>query len=236
MAKKFKSVAKSRKNTSGRKSKAANSAEKLRKAAKARLKGKKVTTKPSQIVRPKIKDPNAKRARLGEFSVKLKPLEAREARVLPDSYLTRKGLTLRKLLRNTPRLFVNNANYVDILSQKKTKTKTGMPAMVGKLLTNDPNYPGYTHIPRMVHIIGLDKLDNGKPDYDKPINRHQKVMVQCSCEAYTYYGFEYANAAHGAARIIYGNGDPPSFMNPQLAYGCCKHIYRLGLDMVRSNK
>lgn len=233
MVKKFRSVKKSRKNTSSKKSKAASIGSKLKSAAKSRLKGKKQTSKPVKKKKKKVTDPNLKKK---GFPYKLKPLTSKEARVLPDSYLTRKGLTLRKLLRNTPRLFINNAEYVDVLSAKKVKTKTGMPAIVGKLLTNDPNYEGYTKVPRQVHIIGLDKDELGKPLYDKPINKHRKVMVQCSCESYTFYGFEYANAAHGAARIIYGNGEPPSFMNPQLAYGCCKHIYKLGLELVRSNK
>ena len=232
MAKKFRSVKKSRKNTSGRKSKAATAGSKMRDAAKARLKGK--PTKPKSVVKKKKKvtDPNLKKG----FAFKLKPLEAREARVLPESYLTRKGLTLRKLLRNTPRLFINNAEYVDVISAKKVKTKTGMPAFVGTLITNDPNYPGYTKVPRTVHIIGLDKDELGRPDYAKPVNKHRKVMIQCSCESYTFYGFEYANAAHGAARIIYGNGEAPNFMNPQLAYGCCKHAYKFGLELVRNNK
>ena len=235
MAKKFRSVVKSRKNTSGRKSKAAASGAKQRKLAKDRLSGKKIKSAVKKVSKPKVKDPNLKRG--NQFPVKPGGLEAKTARLLPDTYLTRKGLTLRKLLRNTPRLFVNNADYVDILSLKKVKSKTGLPAIVGKVITNDPNYPGYTQTVRHVHIIGMDRRDSdGKPDFDKPVNKHRKVMVQCSCESYTFHGFEYANTAHGAARIIYGNGDPPTFTNPGLLYGCCKHLYRVGLEVVRKNQ
>lgn len=229
---KFKSVPKSRKNTSGRKSKAASAGAKSKAAAKARLKGKKPKVAAKKPKKKKVSDPNLK---AGYTTFKPKPLNAREARVLPESYATRKGLTLRKLLRNTPKLFVNNADFVDILDLKKVKTRTGMPALVGKLLTNDPLYAGHTKTPKSVHLIGLDKNELGKPDFDKPINKHRKVMIQCSCESYVFYGFEYSNAAHGAARIIYGNGEPPTVMNPQQAYGCCKHSYKLGLEAIRRN-
>lgn len=229
MAKKFKSVPKSRKNTSGRKSKAASASAKSKANAKARLKGKPA---PKKVVKKKkkVSDPNLK---AGYTSFKPKPLNAHEATVLPETYDTRKGLTLRKLMRNTPKLFVNNAEFVDILDMKKAKTRTGMPALIGKLLTNDPLYYGHTKTPKAVHLIGLDKNELGKPDFDKPINKHRKVMLQCSCESYVFFGFEYSNAAHGAARIIYGNGQPPVVMNPQQAYGCCKHAYRLGLEAVK---
>lgn len=230
MAKKFRSVKKSRKNTSGRKSKAASEAAKRVVNGKARLKGKMTSKSKTKPKKKKQSDPNLKNG----VSFKAKPLAAREARVLPESYHTRKGLTLRKLLRNTPALFVNNSEYVKILDVKKVKTKTGMPAYVGKLLTvNDPVTSNNEHTRKTVHVIGLDKTDMGQPAYDKPVNRHKKVMIQCNCEAYTFYGFEYANAYHGAARIIYGNGQPPMFTNPGLSYGCCKHAYKLGLELVK---
>lgn len=231
MAKKFKSVAKSRKNTSGRRSTAKAQGSRLRAAAKARLSG-----KPSKPKKPtttkKKKDPNEKR----NYNFKLKPLEAREAQVLPDTYLTKKGLTLRKLMRNSAALFINNAEYVHLISMRKVKTKTGMPALVSKAITDDPIFDHNTKQERTVHIIGLDKRnEDGLPDYDKPVNKHRRVLVQCSCESYVFYGFEYANALHGAARIIYGNGEPPSFTNPGMSYGLCKHAYRVALEAVRKN-
>jgi hypothetical protein len=215
-------VSKSRKNSSGRKSLAAKQAEdRAKKARNLYKKGKKV----------KKSKPKKKKINTG-LSWKPQPLNAHAPFMLPETELTRKGLTLRKLMQTTPRLFVNNSNWVDILDLKKTATKSKMPAIAATLLTNDPNQAGYTKIRRKCHIVGLDKNKEGKPDQAKPVNKHRKVMCQCSCEAYVFYGAEYANALHGAARIIYGSGAPPNFTNPSMVPHLCKHLYRLAREII----
>ena len=98
---------------------------------------------------------------------------------------------------------------------KKAKTKSGLTAYLGVMRTHDP---GRDKPPRKrnVTIIGLD------PDSGLPVNR-QRVLLQCDCESYVFT-YEYANAAHNAARLIYCNGMYPGFMNPQLTPGACKHL------------
>lgn len=199
---KYKPLAKSKTNTSGKPSAA-------KKEAMDRKKGKKV--------RPKIVQPK-------QYSIKLSSLNPQAPRQLPDTPLSLKGLTLRKLLRNTPKLFVRNADNVVIQEFKRTKTKSGMPAISALVFSTDPFRPDKLKRLHRVHIIGADKLPDGSPDKKTPINRHKKVIVSCPCENYVLGGAEYANAAHGAARIVYGNGNPPVVTNPGLAYFLCKHL------------
>jgi hypothetical protein len=208
-------AAKSRKNTSGRKSEAKKQAEARTKKAKDLYKKgskKKVATKSNKTKKKKIQT---------GLPWKPKPLNAHAPFMLPETMLTRKGMTLRKLMQNTPKLFANNGKYVDIIGINKTLTRSKMPAIVATMLTRDPNQPGHTKIPRKVYVIGLDKDKEGKPDSNKPINRHRRVMVQCPCEGYIFYGAEYSNALHGAARIIYGNGEPPLMSNPAMIPHLC---------------
>lgn len=151
---------------------------------------------------------------------KLKSLESQGMRALPESYLTKKGKTLRQLIRNTPRLFVNNAVDVEAHRTKKTKTKTGKPVVKGIMWTNDPFRPDRVRRYHETFIIGLD------PNQDKPVHKHTKVIAQCSCENFTYY-FEYANAYFGASYLLYSNGEAPAWTNPTLQYGLCKHLVAL---------
>ncbi len=222
---KYKAISKSRKNKSGRKSPAAKMAEVRARKNKNIYSSK---TKKKTKVKPKKKT-------VKKIEFKAKPLNARTPIILPETELTRKGMTLRKLMRNTPRLFVNNARYVNLIDYKFTKTKTGMPAHVATMITVDPNQPG-RKIQRKVHVLGLDRGKEGQPLVNKPVNKHRKVMVQCSCQAYVFYGAEYANALHGAARIIYGNGQPPDFTNPSYVPHLCKHAFSFSKFLVLKDK
>jgi len=151
---------------------------------------------------------------------KMKPPEKGEMRMLEETYYTKKGLSLRQLVRNTPRLFINNAVSVEAHRYKKMKTRTGKPAVQGIMWTNCPFRPDKTRRYHETFIIGLDD------DQTKPVHTHKKVIVQCSCQNFMYY-FEYANARYGASYIMYSNGEPPVWTNPRMAFGCCKHIIAL---------
>lgn len=155
------------------------------------------------------------------YTFKLKKFDSPGIRALPDTPFTREGLSLTKLLRSTPRLFINNAVDVEHHGKiKKLKTKTGKPMLRGIMWTNDPFMPWRTRRYHETYIIGLD--DN----QDKPVNKHRKVLVQCQCEAFVF-NFEYANATMGASRLIYSNGQPPAYTNPGLMPGLCKHLVAL---------
>lgn len=130
-----------------------------------------------------------------------------------------KGVSLAVLLRNTPRLMRENADECYITAYKKTKTKKALPVVIAKVRHKDPLRPNKEVRDYEVMFVGLD-------DPNKPITKQKRVMVSCPCANYVFM-WEYANAEHGAARIIYGNGEPPSYTNPAHIPGLCKHATAL---------
>lgn len=134
---------------------------------------------------------------------------------LPKTDLSARGMTLKQLLRNTPKFMKYNAEECSFKKWKKTKSKVGnRPAIVAQLVHNTP-FKTDRERPHEVTIIGLN------PDLALSSPK-QRVMVSCQCENYIYM-WEYANAKHGAAKIIYGNGEAPNFTNPGEVPGLCKH-------------
>ncbi len=222
---KYKGIKKSRSNTSGKASTAKREAEKKAVDAKRKKAGK-------AIVAPKKS--KAKRVAKG-LPFKRSSLNPQNPKQLPESSQTRKGLTLRKLIRGTPRLMINNAHDVEVLTIAKQKTRSGMPAIHAVTLTNDPWRPNRLKKPHDTFIIGLDKLSDGSPDTKTPINKHKRVIVSCACENYVFQ-WEYANATYGASRILYGNCSAPNFTNPGLAPGMCKHLVSLALKVIKEGK
>lgn len=205
---KFKSVSKSRKNTSGRKSKAVKEAE----AASLRLSSGKTTVMTS-------KRPGRERLARG-VPYKIKPLTAMEVRQLPSTPASIRGMTLRQLIRSTPRLFINNAVDVEAAKVEMKRTRTARPVIAGRMVTYDPWRNGRIRRVHETYIVGMGEDDK------QVVNRHKKVLVQCSCESFVFT-FEYANATVGASRMIYCNGQPPNFTNPAFIPGMCKHLIAL---------
>lgn len=164
MAKKpYKGLTKSRSNTSGRKSTAKREAEKT----KERMTERKAVLHTSR---------RSGKERLAKgIPYKLKRLEAMPARLLPETAANKRGMTLRQLIRGTPKLFINNAVDVEAKKIERKKTKTGRPVIMGQMVTWDPWRKDRVRRVHDAYIIGLDD------DPDKPVNRHQKVLVQCSC-------------------------------------------------------
>lgn len=48
-----------------------------------------------------------------------------------------------------------------------------------------------------------------------------RIKCSCACEAYTFWGGEYALWLRGASDILYGNGDPPIVRNPRYRPWAC---------------
>lgn len=148
------------------------------------------------------------KARQPKRSFRVVPLKANIVEQLPETSVSRRGLTLRQLLRNTPRFRKETGKYEVVLKKvKKQKTKTGLPAISAEATHPEAYMPGKTLKKRNVYIVGLESQT-------KPINKQRRVMVSCSCEDFVLHGGEYACAVHGAAKIIYGNGQPPVYTNP----------------------
>lgn len=212
----YKPLTKSRKNTSGRKSEAKRTAEKT----KERMKEHKAVIHTSK---------RSGKERLAKgMPYRLKRLEAMPVRQLPETAASRKGMTLRQLIRSTPRLFINNAVDVEAKKVERKKTKTLRPVIMGHMVTNDPWRKLRVRRVHETYIIGMGD------DPSVPVNRHKKVLVQCTCENFVYV-FEYANATVGASRLIYSNGEAPNMTNPMLLPGCCKHIIALAKIVVEND-
>lgn len=142
--------------------------------------------------------------------------QASVVKQLPDTALTRKGLSLKQLLRTTPNLMKYNADDVVISKLTRKKTKSGLPAIEAVTYTADPYRPNKSRREHKAYIIGLDSQDQA-------ITKQRRVMISCGCENYVFT-WEYANALHGASKLVYGNGDAPTFTNPGNAPGMCKHL------------
>lgn len=145
---------------------------------------KSAAVKESEDRKKRIKTGKAAKARpAGEsdrraygHTFKLKKFDSPGIRALPDTPYTRQGMSLRKLLNGTPRLFINNAKDVDAHGAvKRLRTKTGKPMLRGIMWTNDPYRPFKVRRYHETYIIGLD--DN----QDKEVHMHKKVLVQCQC-------------------------------------------------------
>lgn len=223
MKKKYKPIPVSKLNTSRKPSK----------AKKESLDREKRKDKAGRVTKAK-KPKNAKITGARPYSFKLSALNPQTPKQLPETELSRKGLTLRKLLRGTPRLMMNNSIDVELVEFKRVKTKSGMPAIKAVVVTNDPFRPGKVRRVHNTFIIGADKAADNSPDLKTPINKHKKVIVSCACESYVFT-FEYANAAYGASRIVYGNGEPPVVTNPNLAFGLCKHLVAVATRAIKQD-
>lgn len=142
--------------------------------------------------------------------------QASVVKQLPETPLMRKGLSLKQLLRTTPSLMKSNAEEVVISKLTRKKTKSGLPAIEAVTYTADPYRPNKTRRDHKAYIIGIDSQE-------QPITKQRRVMLSCGCENYVFT-WEYANALHGASKLVYGNGDAPTFTNPGNAPGMCKHL------------
>lgn len=163
MKKPYKPLTKSRKNNSGKKSQAKREAE----AESFAMRNPKKT-----VMKTKRKG----RERLAQgIPYKEKPLQSMTVRQLPESDLIRKGMTLRQLIRATPRFFLVGAVDVEAVQVDIRKTKTNRPVIAGRMVTY---FPWKGSRIRRVHesfIVGMGE------DFDQPVNRHKRVLVQCSC-------------------------------------------------------
>lgn len=157
-------------------------------------------------------------------------IETFTAKVVPQPPKTAKmdkGVSLRKLMRNTPKLMRENSFECVIVGFKRTKTPKGLPVARAKVWHRDPLRPNRTRVDHETMIIGLD-------DPSKPISKQNRVMVSCNCENFVFM-WEYACAEHGAARIMYGNGEPPTITNPSHTPGLCKHAYAMATKLTTEN-
>lgn len=131
----------------------------------------------------------------------------------------RKGLTARQLTQNVPAYIKTNSAYVSVQTQIRKRKEGDFYTILGKSKTA-PAKAGDTP---SRHQQRIDILDEGVRD---PKAKGALLKFSCTCDNWKYV-WEFVAAQHGAADIIFGNGDPPNVTNPSRVVGCCKHGYRL---------
>lgn len=82
-----------------------------------------------------------------------------------------------------------------------------------------------------------ENLKKGKPSvYTTMVETNgRQVVVECGCDDF-WAVWEVALNRHKAARIKFSNGELPTDRNPRLRPGCCKHIFKLGSDLMAKGK
>lgn len=155
--------------------------------------------------------------------VSVTPFTPKQVPQPPTTAKSQKGLSLNKLVAASPRFMKETAMECYVSHVKRGKTSKALPFITAQVRHKDPFRPNKTVRLHETMIVGLDS------PFDK-ITKQKRVMVSCSCENFVFM-WEYADAEHGAARIIYGNGEPPGFTNPGHAPGLCKHLLALASAM-----
>ena len=146
-------------------------------------------------------------------------------RPIPHGMGLKTGLSLKGLLRSTPRYFINSGKDVEIIDYKDgLKTKTGLPAVKARAVA-DFTATDMPPTPHNVLVVGLMK--------GVPISQQKKVLVSCDCANYTFI-WEYANTVNRASRIKYCNGEPAYTTNPGNRPGLCKHLVAFASEILEN--
>ena len=139
-----------------------------------------------------------------------------KSKALPKKkMLSTRGLSLKKLLQVSDHLRKSGSGDTDPGGIEYTHTKNGM-----LVLRTEMTSAIRKNVKFDAWFTFLDNQDKNE------IDDTCRVHAQCSCEDYTFT-WEYANAAHNAARIFYGNGEAPETKNIGCEPGLCKHLIAL---------
>ena len=130
------------------------------------------------------------------------------------------GLSIRQLIRLTDVGRRDRSEVVKLTAMKVKRNADGMPMVMAKTRTYAnpktgapvPKTEGHTYISAF-EVYG------------------KHVLCSCSCDDFMYR-FEYALWKHGAARLEYSNGEPPTSTNPSKLPCLCKHLYLLAKTLV----
>ncbi len=129
-------------------------------------------------------------------------------------------LTIKHLLRNTPANIYTNAQFVHISRVKRGwNKKTTNPALRAQTVYSTHDHTGQKkNYPPDIHQAYVE----GLMGTEAPIGL-KYVRVSCTCSYFCFF-CEAALHKHGAADIIYSNGDRPIQTNPQMIGWVCKHL------------
>lgn len=164
-----------------------------------------------------------------KINIKLKPFVPHEVVQPPQTPTMLRGLSLKELIEASDPARLERANYVvHIETIKRLRTGKGLPAVEATAWYESLLRPNSkeAHTRYKVQIVGLD-------DQTKPIYKQARVLVSCACLDWVFT-YEYANAIHGATRIIYGNGQPAVVRNATNTIGLCKHSLAVAEHILNS--
>lgn len=123
-------------------------------------------------------------------------------------------MKLDRFLKKTNKVDLKNSNNVRIFQLKKLKAGGFWALTITRI-------PGQS--PRK-HFCKIWPRD---PKYIGKISECPHVLVTCDCER-NKFKWEVANNVHKVSPIRYSDGSMPNETNPNLRYGPCKHLVRLG--------
>lgn len=132
------------------------------------------------------------------------------------------SLNIHQISRRCSRRQRENAAFVRILKTQKGYTASGKGYVACQSYSthvlNEYGRPVRNESPHkyVTMMIFLDTNLN--------------VKISCSCPDFLYR-WEWALHNRGAADIEYSNGDFPDITNPKYKPACCKHLYKLYLNI-----
>ena len=133
-------------------------------------------------------------------------------------------MTMRQIMAKTPQSRREAADWVKVTAVKTRRSKDGWPLVLAQTIaTHNPAGVKKTPPPQHKYVSTIEVMPRGP------------VIVSCSCDDFKFT-WETALEKKGAARREYSNGEVPIDRNPSQIPGCCKHIYRLALNLIEAKK
>ncbi len=126
----------------------------------------------------------------------------------------------------------NNVSFQTLFrSFRSPEIMTARYVSLEKVNPFDPRNPHInastiTSIPGQIPRRHYQQISPKNPVYRGDLYICPAIKISCECPRFLYF-WEYALWYHGAADIIYSNGEPPIDTNPQLRPSACKHLLTL---------
>lgn len=125
-------------------------------------------------------------------------------------------LTISQLLRYAWAADHHAARYVNVHAWRGFRRRNGTHGIQIITITRPQQRSERSHRHQIEIGTALKNWPGNISDRGCP------VLFSCNCERWLFY-YEWVAHRHGAAEIIYGNGEPPYITNPTFRIGICKH-------------
>lgn len=167
----------------------------------ARLRSKRIKSGKAKVVH-KVSRSRTDRLAKG-MPYREKPLQQMNLREAPkEAMISTKGMSLRQLVKVTPKYFINYAADVRLREVQRKKTATGRPVIYAKSVSVDTYRSDRTQRVHESYVVGMDDNDL------KEVGKHRSVLVQCSCisdttRVLTSEGWQYVYRLLNRNRVTY---------------------------------